>query len=373
MNTTNHKPQTTPRRLIGTGNLSYFKFIAMLALLFTSYSLQAQGHMRVRNDGHSQIGYNAQLYGLNNTHKCLTFGNAGLTPNNGQWGMCYLFKSLNFFRMNANNAADIDLLTISDAGIVGINCNYVNSFSLKPASVRLAINGLGVSNGFGVFSDSRLKDNVTNLDSTVLTKLLALNAVSYHNKIGTEISGTSMDSMIYDSAYISHKNAQTANPYTDSVLHFGLIAQEVKTIFPNLIMEMESSLLALNYTELIPILIKAIQDQQKQIEDQKAQILLIKNLTPSSTTKSVLYQNDPNPFDANTTFRYYIDETISVSNCSIEVRDLTGVLKSTVTLADQSGIGQTTYNGGALNPGYYVYTLKVNGAAKDSKMLLIER
>ena len=114
-------------------------------------------------------------------------------------------------------------------------------------------------------------------------------------------------------------------------------------------------------------------DQQKQIADQKAQIQLIKNLTPSTTTKSVLYQNDPNPFGVHTTFTYYIDETISVTNAVIEIRDLTGVLKTSITLTDQSGLGEVTYDGTNLNVGYYVYSLKVNGSNKDSKMLLIDR
>lgn len=357
----------------------------MLTLLFTSSSFQAQGQMRVRNDGHSQIGYNANINGLNNTHKCLTFGNSGLTPNNGAWGMCHLRNSLNFFHMNGNNVADIDRLTINDGGVVGINCN-INSqyFVVAPIFHRLVIQGNTIGFGFGSFSDIRLKENIVNLDSSSLTKLLSLNAVSYNYKIGVRINSPNFDSTSIDSSLNAQINAQTSNPHTDSVLHFGLIAQEVKTIFPNLVSESDNSVLSLNYTELIPVLIKAIQEQQKQILDQNAEIQLLKNAAPTTvtnpTSRSILYQNDPNPFNASTTFYYYIDEQGSISNCSIEIRDLTGILKATMTLADQSGLGQVTYNNNTssnssnspLSYGYYVYTLKVNGSAKDSKMLLIE-
>lgn len=63
--------------------------------------------------------------------------------------------------------------------------------------------------------------------------------------------------------------------------HFGLIAQEVEEILPELVqnnnkvMDDENSVMdykTLNYTELIPILIKAVQEQQQQIEELKKQL-----------------------------------------------------------------------------------------------------
>lgn len=69
----------------------------------------------------------------------------------------------------------------------------------------------------------------------------------------------------------------------------------------------------------------------------------------------------------------------ATNKCSMEVHDLTRNLKATIPLADQSGLGQVVFNNvssayssSSLSAGYYVYTLKVNGSAKDSKMLLIE-
>ncbi len=66
--------------------------------------------------------------------------------------------------------------------------------------------------------------------------------------------------------------------------------------------------------------------------------------------------------------------------CIMEVHDLTRNLKATFPLADQIGLGQVVFNNASsayssssMSPGFYVYTLKVNGTAKDSKMMLIER
>jgi hypothetical protein len=57
-------------------------------------------------------------------------------------------------------------------------------------------------------------------------------------------------------------------------VHYGLIAQEVAEIMPGLIQEGENpdDPLGLNYSELVPVLVGAIQEQQDQIEDQEAQI-----------------------------------------------------------------------------------------------------
>ncbi len=49
-----------------------------------------------------------------------------------------------------------------------------------------------------------------------------------------------------------------------------------------------------------------------------------------------------------------------------------GILKSTIPVSDESGIGQVNFNGNNLINGFYVYSLKINGVSKDSKLLLIE-
>jgi hypothetical protein len=54
----------------------------------------------------------------------------------------------------------------------------------------------------------------------------------------------------------------------------GLIAQELKKIVPEVVLgqESETDMLAVNHIQLIPILIKAIQEQQRQIEDLNAKL-----------------------------------------------------------------------------------------------------
>ncbi|MDP5157743.1 MAG: tail fiber domain-containing protein, partial [Flaviramulus sp.] len=98
----------------------------------------------------------------------------------------------------------------------------------------------GTSGAYVQTSDRRLKKDITPLESGTLNKVMQLNPVSYLMK-----------------------------DQTDTNRNLGLISQEVQEIFPSLTHYVEESdLLTLSYTELIPILIKALQEQQAIIETQ---------------------------------------------------------------------------------------------------------
>ena len=184
----------------------------------------------------------------------------------------------------------------------------------------------------------------------------------------TSLDSNSTDSIITKTINASGNQAKLK----DSASHFGLIAQELELIYPNLVVDLGNTK-GINYMELIPILIRGIQDQQKEIEDLKAEVQAIKNVTPIATTKTVLYQNDPNPFGTTSKIKYYIDETATFTLAKIEIRDLTGLLKESINLTDQSGLGEININCNNLNNGYYIYSIKLDNSIKDNKMMLVEK
>jgi soluble P-type ATPase len=59
-----------------------------------------------------------------------------------------------------------------------------------------------------------------------------------------------------------------------------LVAQEVKEVVKETVIvgDDENQTLGLNYSELIPVLIKGMQEQQKQIETQQKEIYELKSL-----------------------------------------------------------------------------------------------
>jgi hypothetical protein len=97
---------------------------------------------------------------------------------------------------------------------------------------------------YATVSDRRLKKDITALDNGTLNKVMQLNPVSYLMK-----------------------------DQTDTNRNLGLISQEVQELFPSLTHYVkELDLLTLSYTELIPILIKALQEQQSIIDEQNKKI-----------------------------------------------------------------------------------------------------
>ncbi|MBD3385661.1 hypothetical protein GF407_12145 [candidate division KSB1 bacterium] len=79
------------------------------------------------------------------------------------------------------------------------------------------------------------------------------------------ISATMQDVMSLESVEYTWKKKQDKTP------HYGLIAQDVEKIFPRLVSTDDKGFKYVNYIELIPVLLKAVQEQQREIEKLKNQ------------------------------------------------------------------------------------------------------
>jgi hypothetical protein len=98
-------------------------------------------------------------------------------------------------------------------------------------------------------SDMRLKSNIKPI-APALGNLLKLNPVSYTKKFSL------------------------SKDEKGSIDEMGFIAQELQKIYPEIVMEGkdEFKTLAVNYTSLIPVLVKSIQEQQVQINAKTAEL-----------------------------------------------------------------------------------------------------
>lgn len=105
--------------------------------------------------------------------------------------------------------------------------------------------------GLSQSSDRRLKKNINTINNNSVDKLLQLRGVSYYWKKGDS-----------------------------KRLNYGLIAQEVRQLFPNLVTgeETENSTLSVNYIELIPLLIEGHKHQANEIIELKNEIDNLKTL-----------------------------------------------------------------------------------------------
>jgi len=94
-------------------------------------------------------------------------------------------------------------------------------------------NDLTVSGDVVVSSDARLKSNIVSLGST-LSRLLLIDGKTYTMK-------------------------------KDGKQKIGVLAQDIREVFPELVSEDENEMLAVNYQGLVPVLINALKEQDDKI------------------------------------------------------------------------------------------------------------
>lgn len=120
---------------------------------------------------------------------------------------------------------------------------------------------------YGVYnapSDKRLKTSIAKLDSALSTVSL-LNPVSFkykpkkYKKPSKKMQKEKPEKAARKEARIAERTAQKANE-----VHYGFIAQEVQEVLPDLVKE-NGEFLALKYTEIIPLLVKAIHELRDEI------------------------------------------------------------------------------------------------------------
>ena len=204
--------------------------------------------------------------------------------------------------------------------------------------------------------------------------------------------------------------------------HYGLIAQDVETVLPNLVKEVlenptaadqnapssatnasiqvapqdpntkitdlvqalgapinntvqkkgdEQMIKVVNYIELIPLLIKGMQEQQKRIEDLEQMVSKLQNgntLSSATISGGSLGQNAPNPYNGSSLIRYQVPQ--NAGSAKLVITDARGALLKTINLGDR-GNGQVTFDGNSLPAGTYNYSLWIDNKQVDTKQMIV--
>ncbi|QYK12261.1 tail fiber domain-containing protein [Shewanella rhizosphaerae] len=140
-------------------------------------------------------------------------------------------------------------ILVGDSGTFSIGSYANSSFkqyygeTLKRSEL-LAIDNQGnatISGNLTLNSDRRLKTQITPI-SNALTVIQQINGVTYHWKAGLGRS---------------------------AIKQYGVIAQNVEAVLPELVKSDDKGIKSVNYQALIPVLINATQEQQKQLDAQR--------------------------------------------------------------------------------------------------------
>ncbi len=356
----------------------------LFLMLLTVASMSTFAQLKVNSNGHVIVGTNNSNSNLNFEFlSCLTSSSQS-TNNIGVFGRVNHLSSTGFsygvYGVSSNGTGS------GSYGVVGglDNCTYgAGVMGTTSFTINTGVGGkyagyfLGNSRVSGTLtvdnlvqtSDLRLKENITLLSEQhgrVLDKILDMNVIEYNYK-------KMLPSLILPDSVSVEDVMKEANIDTEKK-HIGLIAQELQKLFPDLVEEGQDGYLAVNYVELVPVLIQAIQELQSEVDDLKG----LRTIERSSSTTSIdnmmsggniLFQNTPNPFKELTTINFKLAN--DATNACICIFDLQGKMLRKLPISPNDN--SVSFNGYELGEGLYFYSLIVKGQEIDTKKMIISK
>ena len=199
----------------------------------------------------------------------------------------------------------------------------------------------------------------------------------------------------YKTPYSSSRNMVENSDSTDTIepiskmarqiqdkKHYGFSAEQLETLFPDLVYEMEDGTKVINYVEMIPLLVESINDLRAQINSLSSDnnneninsrsvsfINEKKSTTLSSAIIATLAQNTPNPFSERTTIRFTLPE--KAQNAYIYVFDMSGKMQKQIPV--DSSMQSVTIEGYELSAGMYIYSLVIGGKEIQTRRMILSK
>ena len=236
-------------------------------------------------------------------------------------------------------------------------------------------------------SDESYKENITSINNSLNT-IKRMRGVTYRLKGQDNETATTNT---FQSDVSSRDTLSAQSPVPVEIVNkikaekkrkkSGFIAQELEEIFPEAVYTLPNGKKAIAYSEIIPLLVEAIKEQQNEIDELK-QAKSIQTRSAISDAdeqsdvnslldeklKAKLYSNIPNPFKEQTTISFFIPE--ASSRASIHIYNLQGKQIKQINI-ESRGNGSVTINGYELTPGMYMYSLIVDGKEVDTKKMIL--
>ena len=297
------------------------------------------------------------------------------------------------------------VFTVKNNGNVGIGTSSPSEklvvdgqiFPTSDASFDLGSSGtrwktVFASNGVSTMSDKRLKTHIDSIKYG-LSEIMKLRPVSYRVK--------------------KHETKKR---------HLGLIAQELEKVIkePVTTGEGEKQLKGIIYSNLIPVLINGMQEQQKQVQKQQQEIQELQanldqekaknkaleekvnqlservnrlaeqvngvsqsfnkadeeslnqktaTLSNEDADQAMLLQNRPNPYSNETVIPYYLPD--NAQNANMLITNTQGQMLKRIPL-EGTGKGELTLQTADLNQGQYQYTLIIDGRQIQTRKMIVK-
>ena len=169
-----------------------------------------------------------------------------------------------------------------------------------------------------------------------------------------------------------------------STVKYGLAADQLKEVYPELVYEDKSGNVSINYIEMIPLLVQAVNELKAENQNLTKEVALLKGETKSeaktrneatainTVDEAVLSlaQNNPNPFSESTSIEVSVPQ--SVRSASLFIYDMSGKMLKRIAVTGR-GTSRVPVTAEGLTEGMYLYTLIADGKVVGTKKMILAK
>lgn len=165
-----------------------------------------------------------------------------------------------------------------------------------------------------------------------------------------------------------------------AAVRYGLAADQLREIYPELVYEDAEGNLSINYIEMIPLLVESIKELTSKVvylEKSAARVNLAKSRDTvtgisdmSDTDLLSLSQNRPNPFGDKTYISINVPNTVKAA--SLFIYDMNGKQIKQISITDRGNVS-VHITAEEFDSGMYLYSLIADGKIVDTKRMVVTK
>lgn len=183
---------------------------------------------------------------------------------------------------------------------------------------------------------------------------------------------------------LSIEEQEKQNNTKMSSVKYGLAAEQLKDVYPELVYEDAEGNVSINYVEMVPLLVQSINElnarikvleekngvsTEKEVENTKMRFAESASIASDCNAEILcLYQNTPNPFTQSTSIKITIPS--DVRNVCVQIFDMAGKRIKKIDVVERGQVAITVSSEG-LTTGMYLYALIADGKVIDSKKMIL--
>lgn len=165
-----------------------------------------------------------------------------------------------------------------------------------------------------------------------------------------------------------------------ATIKYGLAADQLKSVYPELVYEDDHGNVSINYIEMIPLLVQSINELNAKVKtlESEGDNTVVLSKSRSETTTGIdetsanssfsMSQNKPNPFKESTTITLSVPETTHTAH--LYIYDMSGKQIRQIDI-EERGETSLTITSEGLTAGMYLYAFIADGKVISTKKMIL--